>query len=166
MSVEFILSGVSLLPLMQWIAEQQASIALRESLYVWPLIESTHVLTLALFVGSTAMMDLRLLGVLLRRRPGLGVHGRLLPWTRAGFALMAVSGLLLFYATPVRNYQNVFFRIKVILLVAGRPQRLAVPLAHPPPGHRMGPTRRRRGRRGSPPSCPWPPGPRSWWPAG
>ena len=31
---------------------------------------------------------------------------------------MAVTGLLLFYATPVRNYQNVFFRIKVILLVA------------------------------------------------
>ena len=54
---------MSLLPLMQWLAEQPASIGLRESLYLWPLIESTHVLTLALFVGTTAMMDLRLLGV-------------------------------------------------------------------------------------------------------
>jgi hypothetical protein len=30
---------------------------------------------------------------------------------------MAATGLLLFFATPVRNYQNVFFRVKVILLV-------------------------------------------------
>ncbi len=103
---------------MQWLAEQPASIALRESLFVWPLVESTHVLTLALFVGSTAMMDLRLLGVSFGGVPVSAFTARLLPWTRAGFALMAVTGLLLFYATPVRNYQNVFFRIKVILLVA------------------------------------------------
>ena len=103
---------------MQWMAEQPASIALRESLFVWPLIESTHVLTLTLFVGSTAMMDLRLLGVSFGGVPASAFTARLLPWTRAGFALMAVTGVLLFYATPVRNYQNVFFRIKVILLVA------------------------------------------------
>jgi hypothetical protein len=110
--------AVSLLPLMQWLAEQPASIGLRESLYLWPLIESTHVLTLALFVGTTAMMDLRLLGVSFGGVPTSAFTERLLPWTRASFALMAVTGLLLFYATPVRNYQNIFFRIKVVLLIA------------------------------------------------
>jgi hypothetical protein len=109
---------VSLLPLMQWLAEQPASIALRESLFVWPLIESTHVLTLAVFVGTAAMLDLRLLGVSFRGVPASTFTARLLPWTRASFALMTVTGLLLFYATPVRNYQNLFFRVKVVLLVA------------------------------------------------
>jgi hypothetical protein len=109
---------VSLLPLMQWLAEQPASIALRESLMVWPLIESTHVLTLTAFVGTAAMLDLRLLGVAFRGIPASAFTDRILPWTRWAFALMTVSGVLLFYATPVRNYQNVFFRIKVILLVA------------------------------------------------
>jgi hypothetical protein len=44
----------------------------------------------------------------------------LLPWTRVGFVIMVVTGFLLFYAIPVRSYQNIFFRLKVILLlVAG-----------------------------------------------
>lgn len=109
---------MSLLPLMQWLAEQPASIALRESLYVWPLIESSHVLTLAVFVGTAAMLDLRLLGVSFGSVPASAFTSRILPWTRVSFALMTVTGLLLFYATPVRNYQNLFFRIKVILLMA------------------------------------------------
>jgi hypothetical protein len=107
---------VSILNLLQWIAETPWSVALRESLYVWPLVESTHVLSLGLFVGTAAMLDLRLLGLAMRRVPVSEVSGRLLPWTRVGFAIMVATGLLLFFATPVRNYQNVFFRIKVILL--------------------------------------------------
>jgi hypothetical protein len=102
---------------MQWLAEHPASIALRESLYVWPLIESTHVLTLAVFVGTAAMLDLRLLGLSFAAVPASAFTGRLLPWTRAAFAVMAITGLLLFYATPVRYYQNLFFRLKLILLV-------------------------------------------------
>lgn len=99
-------------------AEQPWSIALRESLFVWPLLESAHVLVLMLFVGTAAMLDLRLLGVTFRSVPASEFTGRLLPWTRASFALMATTGLLLFYASPVRYYQNLFFRVKVVLLVA------------------------------------------------
>ncbi len=34
-----------------------------------------------------------------------------------GFAVMVVSGVLLFYAIPVRSYQNIFFRTKCIFLI-------------------------------------------------
>jgi hypothetical protein len=108
---------VSILSALQWVAATPWSVALHESLFVWPLIESTHVLSLTLFVGTTAMLDLRLLGIALRHVPVSDVTGRLLPWTRVGFAIMVTTGLLLFYATPVRNYQNIFFRVKMILLV-------------------------------------------------
>jgi len=43
---------------------------------------------------------------------------RVLPWTVAGFAVMIVTGLLLFYAIPVRTFHSVWFRTKMILLVA------------------------------------------------
>ena len=43
--------------------------------------------------------------------------GRLLPWAFAGFAVMAITGLLLFYSTPVRAFHNIFFRIKMAGLV-------------------------------------------------
>ncbi len=115
---EHILFAVSLLPLWQWMAAQPWSIGLRESLFMWPLLESAHVLTLMMFVGTTTMLDLRLLGVTFRGVPTSEFTGRLLPWTRAAFAVMTVTGLLLFYANPVRYHHNLFFRAKVILLVA------------------------------------------------
>jgi hypothetical protein len=78
------------------------------------------VVSLLLFVGSVVFVDLRLLGWVFRDVPVSQVTARLLPWTVAGFAIAAVSGALLFYAIPVRTYQSLFFRIKVVmLLVAG-----------------------------------------------
>jgi hypothetical protein len=108
---------MTLLPFCQWLAETKWSIALHESLWGYPLVEATHVWTLALFVGFAVLLDLRLLGVAFKGVPVSEVANRLLPWTRAGFAVMTVSGLLLFYAIPVRSYQSVFFRVKVILLI-------------------------------------------------
>jgi hypothetical protein len=108
---------VSFLPFCEWLASTEWSIALHESLYMYPIVESVHVLTLCLFVGMSVMLDLRLLGIALRRVPVAEVTDRLVPWMVAGFAVMLVSGLLLFYAIPVRSYQNLFFRIKLIALV-------------------------------------------------
>jgi hypothetical protein len=111
------LGRVTLLPLLEWLASTRWSIDLHESLYMYPLVESTHVLSLTLFVGLTMMMDLRLLGLTLRQVPVSQVTGRLLPWIRIGFGVMVFTGILLFYAIPVRNYQNIFFRVKMVLLV-------------------------------------------------
>ncbi|MBM4193021.1 MAG: hypothetical protein FJ202_01400 [Gemmatimonadetes bacterium] len=103
-----------------WLGETPWSIALHESLYMWPLTESAHVLTLALFAGTAAVLDLRMLGLALGGVPVSALTGRLLPWTRAAFVVMVVTGLALFYATPLTYYHSLFFRIKVLLLgVAG-----------------------------------------------
>lgn len=107
-----------MLKALEWLAGTRWSIALHESLYVWPFLESAHVLCLAWFVGSAIMLDLRLLGVALVKVPASEFTTRLLPWTRGSFAVMAITGALLFTATPVTYYQSLFFRIKVILLVA------------------------------------------------
>jgi hypothetical protein len=108
---------MSLLPFCEWLAETPWSIALHESLWGYPLVESTHVWALALFVGFAVLFDLRLLGLALRDVPVSEVARRLLPWTRAGFVVMVITGVLLFYAIPVRSYQNIFFRVKIVLLV-------------------------------------------------
>jgi hypothetical protein len=83
---------------------------------MYPLVESVHVLTLCLFVGMTMMLDLRLLGLALRRVPVADVVARLQPWMFLGFAIMVITGVLLFYAIPVRSYQNIFFRTKLVFL--------------------------------------------------
>ena len=106
---------MSLLTFVHWLEDTQASIAIHEGPYA--LIESVHVLTLCIFVGLAVMLDLRLLGVTLRRVPVSEVVHRLLPWMIAGFVVMVISGGLLFYAIPVRSYQSVFFRFKMVMLI-------------------------------------------------
>ncbi len=102
---------------LEWLGNTSWSVALLESLYMWPLVESTHVLTLALFVGTAVVNDLRLLGLTLTGVPVAEITGRLLRWTRGGFAVMVTTGLLLFYSNPLEYYHNIFFRVKVVLLI-------------------------------------------------
>ena len=106
-----------ILSFLEWLGSTPWSIALLESLYAWPLVESTHVLSLALFVGTAVINDLRLLGWTMNSVPVSEVTGRLLPWTRVGFAVIVITGLLLFYSDPVRYYHNIFFRLKVLLMI-------------------------------------------------
>ena len=111
---------MSLLGFCQWLESTPASIALHESIWGYPIIESVHVLTLCVFLGLTLMFDLRLLGVTLVRTPASEVAGRLMPWIKAGFVVMVTTGALLFFAIPVKTYLNIFFRLKVaFLLMAG-----------------------------------------------
>ena len=107
---------MDLLPFFQWLEGTAGSVAIRESTLLYPFIETTHVLMLCLFLGMIALLDLRLLGVGLRGVPVSEVAGRLLPWALAGFVLMAISGLLLFYSGPVRASANIFFRIKMAMI--------------------------------------------------
>jgi hypothetical protein len=108
---------MSLLWVCQWLAATEWSVALHESVYMYPIVESVHVWALCVFLGMAITLDFRLVGLILRDVPVSQVARRLLPWTVAGFAVMIVSGALLFFAIPVRTYQNIFFRAKVVMLI-------------------------------------------------
>src|SRR5262245_25618393 len=108
---------MSLLDGCRWLAQTRGSIALHESVYMYPLVESAHVLTLCMFVGMSALFDLRLLGLVLPEVRASEMAARLMPWMKFGFAVMVLSGILLFYAVPVRSFQSIFFRVKLIALV-------------------------------------------------
>jgi uncharacterized protein DUF6644 len=108
---------VSLFELCEWLANTSWSIALHESRYAFLVVLTIHVLTLSVFVGTSLMIDLRLLGVAMIRVPASQVIERLVPWSAAGLILMMTSGALLFYAAPLVRYQNIFFRMKMATLV-------------------------------------------------
>lgn len=101
----------------EWLAGTPWSIALHESHYAYLGLLAIHVLTLAVFVGTIAMVDLRLLGLTMVGVPVSDVVARLLPWSGAGLVVMLASGALLFYAAPVLGYHNVFFRFKMVALI-------------------------------------------------
>ena len=79
---------MSLLSICEWIQNTDSSTALRESTYLFPIIETTHVLGLSLSVGLLVVSDLRLIGAGMRRRPASEVFRQLAPWMLAGFAIV------------------------------------------------------------------------------
>ena len=112
--------GARLLAFFSRMSDSSWSVGLHESRYAYDLIESVHVWALCLFFGLAVMFDFRLLGWTMRTVPVSEVARRLLPWTVVGFVIMVISGSLLFSAIPLRSYQNIFFRTKMLLLlVAG-----------------------------------------------
>jgi hypothetical protein len=101
-----------------WLDTHTWSTQLHESYYMYNWVETTHVLTLMLSLGMLFLIDLRMLGLALTNIPAATIAHRLQLPMLFGFSVMIITGLLLFYAIPVRTSQSLWFRIKVVLLVA------------------------------------------------
>ena len=94
--------------------------AIREGLYLFPLLESAHVVGLALVFGTIAVVDFRLLGLASVNRPFEKVASEMLRWTWVAFALTLVTGFLMFSTNANVYIVNTAFRVKmVMLLLAG-----------------------------------------------
>jgi hypothetical protein len=91
--------------------------AIRESDNAFSVIESVHVLSITLLVGTISILDLRMLGIILREIPVTRIARSVLPLTWAGFILMVGSGSLLFWAEAAKDYLNPAFRVKLVLLL-------------------------------------------------
>jgi hypothetical protein len=107
---------MSLFGFCQWLEQTSLSVAIRESAWAFPIIESVHVLSLCLF-GMAILMDFRVLGLALTRVPAAEIAADLMPWMTAGIVVVVVSGILTFLNTPVEYYNSTVFRIKVIMLL-------------------------------------------------
>jgi hypothetical protein len=108
---------MSPLEIFQYIDSTRSSTALRESYYVFPIVEGIHVISLALSVGLVIWFDLRLVGWILQDQPVSAVFRPLRPFLLAGFGIMFVSGVLLFWSLALRCYGSPFFWGKMIMLL-------------------------------------------------
>ncbi len=94
--------------------------AIRDSLYLFPMLESVHVMGLALVVGTIVVIDMRLLGFASTHRPFHKVAADLLKWTWLAFAITFITGGLMFTTNAAVYYHNPVFRAKMaFLLLAG-----------------------------------------------
>lgn len=92
-------------------------VAIAESGVVFPLIEGVHLIGLSLAVGLIVVTDLRLIGLILRRIPASAVLHSLRPYVLTGFALIFVSGVLLFWSEAGRVVSTGWvFPLKLLLI--------------------------------------------------
>jgi hypothetical protein len=101
----------------QWLYNLPWVVKLEESDNLFPIIESVHVLGIALMAGTLITVDLRVLGATFPREPVRRIAQTLLPYTWAGFALMVITGLPLFAAESIDLINNPAFLTKLVLLV-------------------------------------------------
>ena len=98
------------------------SVSLRASAWVYPLVNTLHILGIALLIGPILILDWRLL----RQRTTLAAQDSastripvstlaavLLPAARSGFALAVLTGLLLFMARPLDYAFHGLFQLKL-----------------------------------------------------
>jgi len=108
----------------RWLQQTTVGGAVRESLWLFPAIETVHLLGMAVLVATVTVFDLRLLGWMLRRERVSTLAARLLPWTWAGFAVQVVTGVVLFASEAVKIYGNPAFRLKLLLILLAGVQAL------------------------------------------
>jgi len=92
--------------------------AIRQSGWLYPLANVGHIVALVVFAGAVTAMDVRLLGGLAATNPG-----RLIGQARwvaiLAFAVMLVTGAMLFAAEASHLVVNPMLQLKAVLLVAG-----------------------------------------------
>ena len=109
--------SITVLGWCHWLQNTEWATAIRQADLLFPLIEGTHILALSISVGLIMVFDLRLLRIAFRGEPVSRIMRQIMPWARPGFAIMIVSGLLLFVTQAEKAYTNTFFRFKILFLI-------------------------------------------------
>ena len=108
---------MSLLSLCQSIETTSLSTAIREGALYYPILGALHLLSIGWFGGMVLMSDLSVLGIGLPHVPVAEVLSQFRRWKWVGFAVVLLSGALLWWSEPVVCYKSLSFRIKLILLI-------------------------------------------------
>jgi hypothetical protein len=110
---------VDLEALAEQIADLPLSTAIRTGMswrWLFPTLEATHVVAIAIVFGSIFLLDLRLLGLGERGIRASKYSAELLPFTWTAFVLAVVTGTLLFMANAPDYVFNLQFRLKLLFI--------------------------------------------------
>jgi hypothetical protein len=105
-----------LLPFFEWCENTAIGETIRNSLWLFPVIEAVHLLGLCMLGGSLLVVDLRLLGLGLKGQRISEVSGYARPFLLVSISLLVATGTLLFLSEAVKCYYNTSFWVKITTL--------------------------------------------------
>ena len=105
-----------LLSFFEWCDATALGAGVRNSMWLFPAIEAIHLLGLCVLGGSLLVVDLRLLGVGLKRQTISELADQADRWLAGAIVVMAVTGILLFLSEAVKCYYNQSFWVKMTAL--------------------------------------------------
>ena len=113
------LSSLNIPGFIEWVAGSPLSHAISTSTWAFAVIESIHLLALSVIGGAVLIVDLKLLGFGIRTQTLAEVARDAQKWFLSSWAVMIVTGLLLFWSEPQKLYYSTPFAVKMICLLVG-----------------------------------------------
>ena len=106
----------NLLPFFEWCEATWIGNAIRDSLWLFPVVEAIHLLGLCVLGGSILVLDLRMLGTGLRNTPISQLARDVKPWLVGSVVVMLLTGTALFASEAIKCYYNTSFWVKITTL--------------------------------------------------
>jgi hypothetical protein len=100
-----------------FLAYDVANNPLNTNEWAFPVCEVLHILGFAIGIGTIATVDLRLLGIGMKKESSADLLKGTAPWTLAGLAMALITGPLIFSSDPNMYLRNASFRFKITALV-------------------------------------------------
>lgn len=94
-----------------------ANYPLNQNEWSFPVCEVLHIVGFALLIGTIFMVDLRLMGMGMKRQTAAQVLKGTAPWTLLGLVMVLISGPLIFFSDPLLYLYNSSFRFKITMLI-------------------------------------------------
>lgn len=101
-----------------WLGNTAMGRSIHDSAWMFPVIETVHLFGVVVLVGSTSVLDLRLMGVAFKDYTVSMLARRFLPWIWGGFVVQVVTGVLLFSSEATKMYGSDVFRAKMLMIAA------------------------------------------------
>jgi len=112
--------SASFQPFFDWCGRTWLGMAVRDTVWAFPLIETFHLLALAVLLGTVLIVNLRVFGLGSRYYSSAAQLARQLePWMLVSLGVLIASGIPMFLSEPMKCYESYSFPIKMILIVLG-----------------------------------------------
>ena len=108
----------TLYPFFKWANNTWLGQSISDSIWLFPAIEGVHIVALALLLGAILVLNLRLMGVLMRDRSLPQLSRELETWTLSSLIVILATGAMLFASEAVKVFYSSPFRIKMVFLLA------------------------------------------------
>lgn len=100
-----------------WLSSTDASQFIANTAWVVPVVQSIHILAIAIVMASIGMLDLRLVGFIGREHSLHGLARRFFPWIWGALVVLFLTGIVMILSEPARELLNWIFWTKMGLLV-------------------------------------------------
>ncbi len=101
----------------QWSEATMLGKMIRNSEYAFPMIEFVHLAALAVIGGAVLVVDMRMLGMVLRKTPVATLAKDAQPFVTGSLIVMLLTGFALYASEATKCYASVAFWIKMVSLL-------------------------------------------------